>query len=555
MITQMRLQNFKSWRDTGLMKLAPLTGLFGANSSGKTSLLQMLLLLKQTADSPDRRQVLNLGDDRSPVELGTFPDVLFRHNLSSRLHCFLEWRLSETLTIEDPSGRRRILFEGDTLGFSSEISWKVNGQKVDQYPPEWKLTAREGQVAMLVVDGQKNKQIADKLHVSGETVNRHLDRVYEKADVTGGKIELVSKLHEFRNRRSAEAAEEGGRAVVDKMVYRFSGETFGMKLLAARKLEYDLLQPESDFQFVRNKGRVWKLPPPARFYGFPDQVRGYYQNAGFLSDFELRFEELFSRLYYLGPLRGYPRREYAWAGAQPSDVGRRGENVIDALLASRQQNHTPAPEGSRRKGPQMLEQRVARLLGPSTKPETLQERVAQWLKDLGLVDSFEIRRVSRGSKLFQVWLRGHSRATEVLITDVGFGVSQILPVITLCYYAPEGSTVLLEQPEIHLHPSVQAGLADILIDAIKTRHIQVILESHSEHLLRRLQRRMAEGMIRRDEAAIYFCSMDAGESLLTTLKLDSFGNIENWPEDFFGDEMGEIAAMSRAVLARKRARA
>src|SRR3954468_19307626 len=82
MLTQLAFQNFKSWRDTGDIRLAPLTALFGSNSSGKTSILQMLLLLKQTAESSDRTQVLNLGDDRSLVDLGTFQDVLFRHDLS-----------------------------------------------------------------------------------------------------------------------------------------------------------------------------------------------------------------------------------------------------------------------------------------------------------------------------------------------------------------------------------------------------------------------------------------------------------------------------------------
>ena len=58
MITRLRMQNFKSWRDTGELEIAPLTGLFGTNSSGKTSILQMLLMLKQTVESPDRKQVL-----------------------------------------------------------------------------------------------------------------------------------------------------------------------------------------------------------------------------------------------------------------------------------------------------------------------------------------------------------------------------------------------------------------------------------------------------------------------------------------------------------------
>ena len=261
-------------------------------------------------------------------------------------------------------------------------------------------------------------------------------------------------------------------------------------------------------------------------------MRAYYQNAGFLSDFELEFERLFTRMFYLGPLREYPQRQYTWAGAQPMDMGRRGERVVDALLAARETGSS-----------------IAR--GRGRKRLTLEERVALWLKELGLIERFEIRPIAPGSKLFQVWVQRSSRASEVLITDVGFGVSQILPVITLCYYAPEGSILLLEQPEIHLHPSVQAGLADVFIDAIKTRNIQIILESHSEHLLRRLQRRIAEEQLHSQQTALYFCAMTRGESRLDALHLDLFGNIENWPEDFFGDEFGEIAAMSEAMDTRK----
>jgi predicted ATPase len=178
--------------------------------------------------------------------------------------------------------------------------------------------------------------------------------------------------------------------------------------------------------------------------------------------------------------------------------------------------------------------------------------VAEWLKELGLIESFQVRPITKGGRLFQVWVRRASRAAEVLITDVGFGVSQILPVITLCYYAPEGSTLLLEQPEIHLHPKVQAGLADVLVDAMKTRNIQIILESHSEHLLRRLQRRVAEERLGPEQAALYFCFTEEGESRLTPLEMDLFGNIKNWPQDFFGDEFGEIAAMSQAAMERRK---
>ena len=85
-----------------------------------------------------------------------------------------------------------------------------------------------------------------------------------------------------------------------------------------------------------------------------------------------------------------------------------------------------------------------------------------------------------------------AESASVFLTNVGFGVSQMLPVLVLLLYMPEGSTVVLEQPEIHLHLAVQAGLADVFVDAIKRRNLQIMLESHSEHPLQRLQRRMTE---------------------------------------------------------------
>jgi predicted ATPase len=141
----------------------------------------------------------------------------------------------------------------------------------------------------------------------------------------------------------------------------------------------------------------------------------------------------------------------------------------------------------------------------------------------------------------------------VLIPDVGFGVSQVLPVLVQCYYAPEGSIIVFEQPEIHLHPRVQASLADVFIDAAKERSVQIIVESHSEHLVRRLQRRVAEAKdVSNADIALYFAStpLDASSSSLEKLDVDLFGNIVNWPADFFGDELGELAAMATAAATR-----
>jgi predicted ATPase len=177
--------------------------------------------------------------------------------------------------------------------------------------------------------------------------------------------------------------------------------------------------------------------------------------------------------------------------------------------------------------------------------------VAWWLQELGLIYSFKLEPVAKGSNLYRVSARTSPSSSEVLITDVGFGVSQVLPVLVLCFYAPEGSTILLEQPEIHLHPSAQAGLADVLVDAVQRGGVQIVLESHSEHLLRRLQRRIAEEKIDADDVALYFCHRKDGWSEADRLNLNLYGYIENWPEGFFGDQMEEVSAMANATQRRR----
>ena len=421
MIKKISAVNFKSWEKVDDIPLGTITGLFGSNSSGKTSLLQLLLMLKQTTESSDRGQILHLGDKSSLVELGTFHDIRHNHEDAANLKLGVEWELPRELIIEDPEHKGKTLFSSKSLAYQAEI------------------------------DGNGS-----------------------------------------------------GRMAVKEMGYRFAGRHFGMRRKANEKFTLFPLQKttKEPFKFTRNLGRSWDLPAPTKCYGFPDQVKAYFQNAAFLSDFELAFEELFSRIFYLGPLRDYPQRQYTWAGAHPADMGRRGERVVDALLASRERGEKISP-------------------GRGKKNLTVEEYVAFWLKELNLIHSFSVKPIKEGGNLYQVWVQKSPASSEVLITDVGFGVSQILPVLTLCYYVPEGSTLLVEQPEIHLHPSVQAGLADVFIDAAKTRHIQVILESHSEHLLRRLQRRIAEKEMSSQDATLYFCDIKSGGSVLTPLQLSS----------------------------------
>jgi len=451
MLTELSMKNFKSWKQIEKMRVAPITGLFGTNSSGKTSILQLLLMLKQTVDSSDRSQVLEFGDERSSVNLGSFRDVIHSHEKPGQLDFSIRWGLADRLTIRDPESNTNTLFFAEDLGFSCSL---------------------------------------------GESGS--------------------------------------DRLAVNRFSYDLAHHRFTISRKGTTGAKYELASDDGDFRFVRSQGRAWPLPSPVKFYGFPDQVYAYYQNAGFLAQLQLEFESLFKHMYYLGPLREFPQRHYAWKGSEPADMGRRGERVVDALLAAGQRGPYISP-------------------GYKKKHQTLEERIANWLKKLGLIHDFAVERIADGSNLYQVKVQQTPNSPQVLITDVGFGVSQILPVLVLCYYVPEGSTILLEQPEIHLHPSVQSGLADVFIDAIKNRSIQIVVESHSEHLLRRLQRRIAEEEIKTADISLYFCEAATERgSVLTQLDLDLFGNITNWPKDFFGDEFGDMAAMTKAAMERKK---
>lgn len=462
MLETLQFQNFKSWRDTGDIRLAPITGFFGTNSSGKSSILQFLLMLKQTVESNDQQQVLKLGGDRAYVDLGTSYDIL------NQQHTEQPSQISFSLSWDDPAFDNSFRLPTDiaiaSLGLGNSTPFL--GGPVNKFRFEAVIDMDEDEI--LCHEFSYSYFARDRWHSVGM-------RAVSKSD-------------------SPNAYELTYAGIPEQIAYSRAGEF---------------------------------LPPPVKSYGFPSSTKVYFQAGEFTQQLSLLFEQVFNRLFYLGPLRDFPQRSYTWSGEKPQDVGRRGERAVAALLAAKKRD-----------------------------PE-IEIKVANWLKKLQLVDDFRIQPIAPNRRDYEVRLCSRpNSAKAVLITDVGFGVSQILPVLVLCYYAPEGSTVIFEQPEIHLHPYVQAGLADLFVEVARDRNLQIIVESHSEHLLRRLQRRIAEAeLITHEQTALYFCDMDdTGASHLTPLELDEFGNINNWPAGFFGDEMGDLVAMSEAALQRQMAR-
>ena len=179
------------------------------------------------------------------------------------------------------------------------------------------------------------------------------------------------------------------------------------------------------------------------------------------------------------------------------------------------------------------------------------------LTEMGLIEEFKVNQISDQRQEYEVKVRTKGSKDWVDLPDVGFGVSQVLPVLVQCFYAPPGSIILMEQPEIHLHPSAQSALADVMIDVINSkengaeRNIQLIIETHSEHFLRRMQRRIAEDAVPQKKVSAYFANIAKTPATLEPLQIDIFGNIKNWPENFFGDEMGDITEQAKAAMKKR----
>jgi predicted ATPase len=458
MLTSLQIKNFKGWKDTGKVRLAPLTVIFGANSAGKSSLGHLLLALKQTAQSTDRKRALQLGDANSLIDLGSFLDCLHGHDKKNKLSFTVTWEPSSPMEIVDPT-KKNASAKGEMLTLEVVIA----AGKADQ-PEVGSITYRLGSAVK-------------------ETLNVTFSRD------ANGKLQLHS----------------------------------------------------DQYQFVHSVGRKWPLDEAEKFYRISETSRARYQNADFLADLALETEKMLEALRYLGPLREYPRHTYSWSGESPEDVAPKGDKTIPAILAAE-------AEG--------------RKLNRGAKCRYLPfpAFIAERLVDLGVIHSFRVKPIGEGRKDYEVLIKtgAGKLASEVKLTDVGIGVSQVLPAVVLPFYVPRNSTVWMEQPEIHLHPQVQAELADVFITATKSqengspRNVQLIIESHSEHFLNRLQRRVADGTIAPEDVAVHFCRSSPSGNELEPLRLNMFGDIENWPENFFGDEMADLTARTVAAMEKRK---
>lgn len=597
-----RLENFKSIRQLDL-DLAPLTVLVGANSSGKSSVLQSVLLVSQSAqgDTDGDAFALNgplasLGDykdmrsiDASPgqpvvigaslaIDSGT-PSVIGLAELTGAAvseTLAARWSIAvDTPSFEQAGSASISRIELDVRGLQSdgpliELRLDRRGQGAH---PEDEERARLGRRVSpskgdFALGFQGTLEIAGtpQTAVSGVMLRGGIPRALLLEGLFGAAAvrEWVRARVEMPWALTSRPAAGGRRGVSAQLKKQLAGPELSAEArqelleswagVAAREIANWWLYEDSTLSlpaYLQRKRSTMQMEPGARmslrllapelvalaqerlrehidpslpvlapldawaagtFDGLTDEVARFFKD----------------RVVYLGPLRQDPDITYRSApliGAK-GFIGSKGEYMAAVLHRFRNQMvDCPMPDG-----------------GESPMP--LMEAVDFWVKTLDLADSVQTRDLGRLG--IQVTVNRSSSVTGLDLTSVGVGVSQVLPVVVACLRTPKGSLILLEQPELHLHPAVQQKLGDFLLAMARCGR-QLIVETHSEYLVSRLRRRIAEDPTPEtmSHVRLVFAEQEEDVSRFSSVATDEYGAIQDWPKGFFD----QAATEAREILA------
>jgi len=494
MITGMSLQNFRSFEDPSRLPLSPLTCLVGRNSSGKSSLIHALLILRQSVEQRalgSRVPQLNLSG--TLLDAGSFEDVVHDHDA------------------------------GREIGFSFEATIDISE------PPQARWTTST------LVDLEVPRPPTTRYWLPGIRTARFLGQ-RRKSDIRN-----VSLAFYFR----PEPPFGPSLSRLEISVPALGSASF-VRTIGERRVQHwraylsDLPKRSADVYFppwsflptVRERaGRTRRASPANR-----SRVELFVACAQLaLLDVHL----FLSELRVLGPFRTAPARRYAFTGLAAADTGTSGERAVDILITER-------------------------LIRPGS--ENLRRAVAFWLQKLGLAKGLRVRDLARKSNMFQLALSGAGAARVANFADVGFGISQVLPVLVQGFLVPRGGTYVVQQPELHLHPDAQAALADYFL-YLATQGVRCIVETHSEYLLVRLRRRFAElskpirvgipgesvspHAIQPSLVSVVHVTERPGASELEVLRIGNGFQFENLPRGFMSQTLSDKLALMKALGKRK----
>lgn len=519
MLTSVHVKHYKAF-DEAEVSIKPITILLGANSVGKSSIIQLLLALKQTAmiDSDNYASCLKLyGSD---VNLGSAENIFRRFDVTVPMvvsFSFCNESLLNNLQnllndyIADIN-RAAMFFPSSELRQLSKKTYKSKKDYVS--------FVKEIQKAFKDEKEGLNKErfkfypfgIYD-LNISYDKVfhadKQQLEKVY---DLLNG-IKKFSK-HEFDIEFQIRYA--------DTSTLYIDGFTLSLnkQVLIAYKTNKNKVSISSDFIAFNvkeksvikdsfNKNSVLfscfkkGVSSESNLFNY-DLVTGYVIHITNRILISLKNSFGVSMINHVSPLRAHPKRYYMLDKA----------NVTFSL---------DTLDGDA----------IAEVLKENG---TIKKKVNKWLERFKLsVDVEEFKEIIHHLKVKQNDL-------SLDITDVGFGISQVLPIIIQGFLSRNDSLTIIEQPEIHLHPKMQADLADLFIDMVnnKKTNREIIVETHSEYLLKRLRRRISEGVISANDVSIclfYPQTKDHG-AIIKNLNIEEKGSFE-WPQDFYDGELSK----------------
>lgn len=557
-----RIENFKAFSNSGDIEFNPITVLCGVNSAGKSSIIKSILLAKQS--SALRHSTLSSSSPEQPLILnGEF----------ARLG---SW--SDTVTGKEKSKSIRISWSASVN--AEEYSNALVRANIRPLPQDESQKTRQFELSTSVSsDSSKPEELSLRtdsweLNVNGAKIT--ITRSNKTSD-DGDPLYLVKILnvHGLLNRGTAQ-------------IGRFSlylGDT--IKVVKSEKGELEMghikvtstgpfagsMRPEFDESWgvffnaipkiaLRQRG-VKRGPKPKWISQLENAARIYIkaQNGNkvdisrspslrtlvflaveLVEDISRAFGEakatlapMWRDVRYLGPLRDQPRRYYQFNDTGGADVGVSGEFTVQTLALERNNMIS-----ARR----VQKNTVDGIEFSPTIDENFLSHVNHWLHymDLPFVEPSSLE-----LSLYKLAVGD----LGVGLLDVGFGVSQVLPVVVEALRAHPGDLVILEQPEIHLHPRVQAKLADFLL-ARSLDGVRFLVESHSEYLIKRLCRRKAESEENKwsDTVNIYFVEGQPGEAVCNKVAINEFGEIEKWPTGFF--DLDEDLYWTRASLKKRK---
>jgi hypothetical protein len=264
--------------------------------------------------------------------------------------------------------------------------------------------------------------------------------------------------------------------------------------------------------FVRN---LLPLLYPLRFsLGSGD----YYDKLRLLQEYIRGLHDNLSKVEFIGPFRANPQRLYTLTGESPSSVGIHGERAFEILI-----------NDQKRKGKAKKD-----LLGEVTK----------WMANAEIASKIDIQ--SFTDRYFEVIVRNFYTNEEENLADVGFGCGQVLPILVAGFNVAQGGVLVAEEPEIHLHPKAQAELGSLL-HILYGRGIQLIVETHSEHLLIRLQSHVARGEIKAEDVNVFYVDPKGKDKSkeITRIPLGKDGYFQkNWPKGFFPERLQEAERLA-----------